>query len=103
MWKKFRTKSQLNYHVSEVHVGATFECDKCDHKTTTYNGMRKHKRNKHDGVEFNVLIVNIRHLAAHALGSMSRINTSVLKQKCPQCDYKASTKFSLNIHKRNIE
>ena len=88
---------QSNIDNSEA---ASFNCDRCNYKTTRKEYLRIHKRSIHDGVKYPC---NECDYKATQSGSLLQHKLSVhdgVKYQCAQCDYKARSPSKLNIHVR---
>ena len=47
--RQFKTKKHLKQHISEVHDGIIYPCEKCDYKAGQKRGLSAHMSVKHEG------------------------------------------------------
>jgi len=78
----------------------TFNCDRCDYKTTRKEYLRIHKRSIHDGVKYPCNECDYKATQSSSLLQHKRSVHDGVKYQCAQCDYKAISPTKLNIHVR---
>ena len=66
----FKSKSNINYHIREMHENNEFKWNSCDYVACSKNILKKH--------------IQIHH--------------SVKKYSCSDCDYKAGVQYLVNKH-----
>ena len=88
----------LKRHVKNKHDGVKFYCSECDYKATQKTDIKRHKEYKHEGMRFSCDECGHKATTKGAL----KIHVDAIHKKirypCHSCEYKATTPGSLNLH-----
>ena len=88
----------LKRHVKNKHDGVKFFCSECDYKATQKTDIKRHKEYKHEGMRINCDECDHK---ATTKGSL-KLHVDAIHKKirypCHSCEYKATTPGSLNLH-----
>ena len=88
----------LRRHVKNKHDGIKFSCSECDYKATQKLDIKRHKEYKHEGKRFNCEECNHKSTTKGSLKIHIDAIHRGIKYPCHSCEYKATTPGSLNIH-----
>ena len=99
-------RSTLAWHLKYIHaeVERTFQCDKCDHITTTEDALGQHMESSHgNGVSFDCnecsfVAVSKGHLKVH----IKATHAAKKHFKCSICDFVTERGGDLSFHIKNV-
>ena len=88
----------LKRHVKNKHDGVKFACNECDYRATQKTDIKRHTEYKHQGIRFTCDECGYKATTKGAL----KIHVDAIHKKirypCHSCEYKATTPGSLNLH-----
>ena len=100
--KRLKSQTDLEYHVTRVHLKVKRKCELCDFESYKEEVISRHVSQKHSPDKWICQICEKTFKAESQLLRHDRSIHMVVKYPCLDCDYVGSKKIYLTLHINNI-